>query len=563
MSKQKPLAVIDFETDPFLYGDKPEPFAAGALFSDSEYIELWGDNCVERLIDALAEEKEPHIIYAHNGGKFDFFYLLWAGAIEPGSVKIIGGRIVEAKIGIHTLRDSYSIIPVPLAAYQKDKTDYSWFKKKNREKYKPQILEYLKSDCVYLLELVTAFVGRFGQKLTVGAAAITELSALHPFEKTDYYHDCIFREFYYGGRVECFESGIIEGKFHVFDVNSMYPYTMANFDHPTGMNYKHYQNRNLIDENGLIKGPDKYKPYFCRFIGENDGALPSRTKDGLNFNTKSGIFCATSHEIKIALKHKKIKIEKILDLWIPEKTIKFADYVEKFGAEKIAAKQNGDKIGEIFAKLMLNSAYGKFATNPANFYDWKFIGFDDLSPSFTADKKAPNYYALQNTSQFGPIKAIYELYSEFEEIGLELWRKPVTDLKFFDVATAASITGASRAVLLDALCTAKRPIYCDTDSIICEELGPDVKTHDFELGAWKLEKTGDTCAIAGKKLYAVFKQQECVKKATKGLRLEPNDILKAARGEYVSWACDAPNFSLFGKVDFVFRELNKEKKLDA
>jgi hypothetical protein len=47
-----------------------------------------------------------------------------------------------------------------------------------------------------------------------------------------------------------------------------------------------------------------------------------------------------------------------------------------------------------------------------------------------------------------------------------------------------------------------RPIYCDTDSIICEAFGGNL--HDTELGGWKIEAEGDYAAIAGKKLYAVF-----------------------------------------------------------
>jgi hypothetical protein len=69
------LAVIDAETDPFRYGRKPEAFAWG--FYDGEtYVDFWGADSTLKLMNYIAALREPHVIYAHNGGKFDFFYLL-------------------------------------------------------------------------------------------------------------------------------------------------------------------------------------------------------------------------------------------------------------------------------------------------------------------------------------------------------------------------------------------------------------------------------------------------------------------------------------------------------
>jgi len=67
------LAVIDLETDPFQHGRLPEPFLSG-FDNGEQVVEFWGDDCILRLVEFLATLKEPHIIYAHNGGKFDFFY---------------------------------------------------------------------------------------------------------------------------------------------------------------------------------------------------------------------------------------------------------------------------------------------------------------------------------------------------------------------------------------------------------------------------------------------------------------------------------------------------------
>ena len=58
------------------------------------------------------------------------------------------------------------------------------------------------------------------------------------------------------------------------------------------------------------------------------------------------------------------------------------------------------------------------------------------------------------------------------------------------------------AVLLDALQHAVKPIYCDTDSVICSDL-LDVEISKTALGAWDLEDEFSRVIINGKKLYSV------------------------------------------------------------
>lgn len=557
----KPIAVFDFETDPFEHGATIEPFCAG-YYDGSEYAEFWGDDCHQRLVEHWATIKEPHLIYAHNGGKFDFFYLLRLGVLE-NPIKIINGRIVQAKVGIHTLRDSFAILPIPLGAYQKDGIDYALMKKHCRNKHKKEILKYLKSDCEYLFALVKPFVARFGPRLTIGGTAIKELEKFHPFERLGAKHDESFRSYYFGGRVSCFESGIITGDFKIYDVNSMYPDAMKNRLHPCGQAYTTYT-RNILDKNGFINGRDREKPYFITFEGKNFGALPVRTKQGLDFNCPAGLFQATSHEIQVALKYQKIKIEKVIEIRVPHDTISFGDFVDTFNAEKVAAKISKDKVTEIFSKLILNSSYGKFCTNPANFHDYIMSEPGENAPN---NEKRDESGTITSPNTW----VLFADYGEFE-----IYKKPINEKlrRYFDVAIGASITGASRAKLLEAICNAKRPIYCDTDSLICEDLGGNVEIDRAKLGAWKHEGDGNTIAIAGKKLYAVFtapytsefgptknKRGELVKMASKGIKATPQQILHAATGGRIDWNSEAPNFKLDGRTLYISRALNKDGEI--
>jgi len=89
------IATLDAETDPFVYKRVPEPFAWG-LFTGDDYIETWGDDCTAEMLEKIEAHKEPLRIYAHNGGKFDFFFLLRFGVLR--NPQIINGRIVKADL---------------------------------------------------------------------------------------------------------------------------------------------------------------------------------------------------------------------------------------------------------------------------------------------------------------------------------------------------------------------------------------------------------------------------------------------------------------------------------
>lgn len=518
MAKKRKLAVIDTETDPFKYGLVPKPFVA-EFHSDEITKTFWGNDCIEKLVAFLESLDDEYMIYAHNGGKFDFMFM--AKFLE-NPIRIIKSRIVEARIGKHILRDSYSIYPMPLAAYQKTKFDYSWMERHKREKYKKQILEYLHDDCVYLLQLVVAFVDRFGPKLTIGSTAMGEAKKLHPFEIMSGSTDAYFRNFYYGGRVQCFESGILPGPWKMFDVNSMYPKAMRDYRHPRTPNFDY--TRDL---------PDLGETFFIRFRGKNRGALPVKTKTGLSFDVPEGEFYACSHELRVALKYDLVDIDEIIVCAVAVDTFSFQEFVDKFYAEKVAAKIAGDKIGEIHAKLMLNSAYGKFGQNPADFEDWR-ISSDPGEAESLEDQG-------------------YRLAIEYPEF--ELWSRPteVMDRMYYNVSVAASVTSAARSMMLEGIKNAVRPVYCDTDSLICQDFTGAVSA--TELGAWKFEGEREFVAIGGKKLYAFYDETKPTKPklVSKGGSLSLEEIQKICQGGEVLFKNDAPTFSLHKEPYFVSR----------
>ena len=146
---------------------------------------------------------------------------------------------------------------------------------------------------------------------------------------------------------------------------------------------------------------------------------------------------------------------------------------------------------------------------------------------------------------------------------------------YLNVATGASITSAARAQLMAGLAAATGPVYCDTDSIICEEL-PASLIHENQLGKWKIEATGNMIAVCEKKLYAFFGEKSndpkvnakrikdygdatCIKIASKGVRLSAHDMLDVARGETVEYMPTFPTIKPDGRQIYIPRKIKMRR----
>jgi DNA polymerase elongation subunit (family B) len=514
------FGILDFETDPFRAGRIPFPFAAGIYFGPQQYRELWEPNIIEKTIRYLTH-LNACVLWAHNGGKFDFHYLVEYA--KRDNIKIQNGRIVEMQIGKVILKDSWPLIPFALDQYKKTKINYDIFEESRRNKpaNRQRIAAYLFDDCKNLHDLLTGFRAVVGPKDTIGSASFYQMKLLgmkiHRCTET---HDATFRPYFFGGRVEAFQKGIFKGPLKYLDINSAYPFAMRE-NHPHGPEYF----------SGQTLPPKKLLgPSFIRCIAESRGALPLRGKTGLEFPHATGEFYATGWEIAAGLKTRTLKILEILETWIPRSYINFSEYVDTFFALRQKAKKDGDEIKRLAYKYLMNSGYGKFAQNPRDFKEYKLAKFGNNVPGFDWE------------TDFGAVS---------------LWSRPKYDpFGFYDVATGASITGFVRAMLWKAICASTGVLYGDTDSLICRN--SRVKMGE-ELGEWKLEGKLKRAAIAGKKLYGVEWDQthlngERWKIASKGARLEWREILDLCNGEAIEWENDAPTFSVKG-THFVTRTI--------
>lgn len=537
-----PIWTMDIETDPFKHGQKPEPFLVG-LFDGLIFYKFWSDKkgtCIAKA-KAFLEDRSPEergIVYMHNGGRFDFFYLLdWF----EGKTVIMNSRIVTANIWLtdskvlreskasqyrFQFRDSFAIMPFALSKYKKKEIDIQKLSKEQRGKHKEEIETYLEGDCVYLWELCMEFTREFGEYLTIASASFAQLSRLHSFDKLPQSQDSELRtKFYFGGRVECFQKGIIKQPCNIYDVNSMYPFVMKTFWHP--ITWVCERGTKLLWPNS--KSANVPRTFFLTLDGFSQGAFPKRTKDGVSFPVEAGVFHVSVHEY-LAARDLGLFQGRILETFNFFRASKFDTFVDHFFQARRKAEKAGDEMRKLFYKLILNSAYGKFGLNPSNYFEWRLT---------KTEEKLPEPWELDSLMQ----GSYY------------VWKKPskVYDWNLYNIAAAASITGAARAMLLRAIFTSSKVLYCDTDSIICgKNFGGKISDN---LGDWKQEAAGNLAAIAGKKMYAIFDGEKCVKHANKGVSLEPEQILGICRGDDVITFRDAPTFQRDGSAKFISRKV--------
>jgi len=571
----RPVYTYDTETDPFHNcadadcerchggGRIPQPFLHGLYNGATQEYEEFEET--EAVIDRLSQEKA--LVYAHNGGKFDYHFLRdHINSDEP--IMVINGRLARFRIGECEFRDSLNIFPnTRLADFGvKNEIDYAKMEPTARTdpNIRAEISSYLRQDCVGLWEVVDRYRNRYGKSLTQATASLKyweKMSGLTAPQQTKAQYDK-YKPYYYGGRVQCFEAGVASTRFSVADINSAYPFAMLQ-DHifsPTAIVDRH-----------LPPEPEIYK-CLIKLDCTSRGAFPWRDPktrelyfpdDEAGVRNRMRTYTITGWEFLTALELDAIKNIHIRQVHTFPRSINFKEYIEHFYAERMEAAAKGDVAGKIFGKYFMNSLYGKFGANCANYAEYVL--------------SYPETEAYQQWCAQG-----YQRYKLWGKRWL-LERKPTEEQlnditgrwRFYNVATAASVTGFVRAHLFRALSTVSRPLYCDTDSIAAA----DTSRLNFgsALGQWKDEGRFDRYAIAGKKMYAFHgegreerydpewkahgQKEPSWKIASKGVNLAGNPEAPAVLmglaqgGSYVSRP-EAPTYSVTREQPkFIAREL--------
>lgn len=515
------IAAADCETDPFEHGVIPAPFIWG-YYSENEYIEF---RSTGEFVNFIKNRNE--IIYLHNGGKFDIHFLI-DHVNKYENIMVINGRIAKAKIGECELRDSYCILPTPLSAFSKQEFEYWKLKKEHRKKYDREIRKYLESDCINLYNYVQSFISNYGMNLTIAGAAMKiwekEYGAKDKNPKSLF---DTFVRYYYGGRVECMRGGVFSGKIMVADINSAYPFAMVH-GHASGGDFDIYKSI----PNSFTR--EQIQRCFITIVCDSHGQFPCRDKQSLSFprDGERRRFNVTGWEYIAALETGNIVNADIEEVYSAPRSVNFTPYVDRFFALKKHAKETGDRAQYIFAKLFLNSLYGKFAANPDNYSEFQLCELEDIEA-----------YAEEG----------WEYSNQIGNSALVQTPLPEHKRHYYNVATAASITGFVRAYLWRSINNVQQPLYCDTDSIAF--MGNHSLPISDSLGDWEIEARVDSAAIAGKKLYSFRLENGSFKTASKGAKLTPQEIYEIALGKTVEYKPEAPTFSIKKNAHFTCRNI--------
>jgi hypothetical protein len=528
------LAVLDLETDPFKFGRVPEPFLCGLKWKDNYKTFL-------NISDAISFLKQHNFIcYAHNGGKFDYMFFL--KYLESGSkLKLINGRLSEFPLGKSLMRDSFCRYPMALKTHRKTEIEYWKMEKVHRGGHWDEINAYLREDCESLYELMSYAHEHYGTGLTIAGSAMKFWQAQSGVKacrsNAVFYKD--FEPFYFGGRVECYQYGVFNKKIKSFDINSAYPFAMIH-PHPWGLKYSV---DNHLPKSGLhrclicVEAPSLgYWPVPAKLGGTE---FPS---DGLTriFNISSWEY-QTVMEFHPELKHKIVRVFQF------EEQIEFQKYVDHFYRLKAKAAKNSPEY--LFAKLMMNSLYGKFGADPSEYRDYMIVPPEETE-----------YW--EACTKYERLKPIHPWM---------LMDAPLTEeaQHYYNVATAASITGFPRAqVLLHLVKTFGRKFYenrnlyhVDTDGIQSTRLNCEIGK---SLGQWNIEFEGNRAGYIAPKTY-VLQSGVNFKFACKGVRLSPQQLFKISENAETSltWKNPAPTMSVKGGIRFIKRKIQRKDGIRA
>lgn len=441
---------------------------------DGEFILSWLYNNGFKYDDLLSSEKTFKTLITDMG----LFYQL----------EIRFGKVKRSKIVV--IRDSLKIIPLKVSQMAKafglktlkGEIDYKAFRPVDH-KLTSEEIEYIKNDVIIVGESLSALFDLGLNKMTAASNALQnykdsiggKLKFRNLFPLISKEDDDFIRKAYKGGYTYVnpnIANKPLNCNGMTFDVNSLYPsrmyYEVLPYDMPIYYKGKYKPNTTHPLYIQRLKCKFKLKKGYVPIIQLKNNARFI----GTEYLKDSGIerveLTVTSVDLELIKKHYKLTNVSYLDGYMFKGKIGlFQNYIDYWINVKNQATKEGNKGLRQIAKLMLNSLYGKYATN----------GISDVKiPLMEGDVLKHQTKCTIDVDTFdGVLKEDKE-----------------RELNY--TAMACFITAYARKVTIEAIQDVgglnkdSRFCYCDTDSIhiIGEEI-PNIWVDDVELGAWKHE----------------------------------------------------------------------------
>ena len=354
--------------------------------------------------------------------------------------------------------------------------------------------EYCRADCEVIRRAVTGWIDMLAVEDLGGFANTLAAQSMrtwrHKFMTSLVLIDTntealdLSRAAYLGGRNEVFRQGVIKGKVHCVDINSMYPGVMHKRPFPTKLVGV---TRTLTDRTFV-----KYRHSHATL-----GKVLLRTEEPIYPRIIGGRLCfpvgtfwahLAGPELAYAWDHGHIL--KLESLAIYEQGELFTEFVEYFYKKRLRARAAGDELMAFFLKILLNSLYGKFGQRGRV---WEEDGTTESEESRSWIEYDVSTGTIRRCRQ---LAGLVQVKSEAGESAESM------------PAIAAYVTSYARLELFRLILLAgwENVIYCDTDSLFVTDRGFAHLTTMLDpdrLGAPKHEWTSRKVHIRGLKDYSV------------------------------------------------------------
>ena len=455
-------------------------------------------------------------------------------------------------VNAHNLE--YKGVLPPFNFYNKlDKKDYDQLAARyninNPWCMKTETLDYLEKDLICLINVMSTFNKSIFDKFQVNTTKVRSYSALsklvyttnfynetsHKIPVIDGYIEKIIRQGYYGGLVDVVEH-LVTNAFK-YDANSHYPAAMLN-DMPVGHPV-------ISDEKDINK---VFGYCHAKVTAPSEEILTHPT---LPFRDTSGVTTCPrgnfegvwfSEELKDNIK-RGYKVEIVSSVVLKRGKGLFDKFINNLFSSKAKAKEEGDSVGELVYKLLMNSFYGKCGQLELE-NTYSMVENDKLDQygkthNYDLAQEFDKLTLIRENCKFHP--ALVELLKENRkgvvknhntsgkgiEDNTRLPSKPSNGVKSC-VAIAAAITAYARVTLNRYKnIPGNKYLGGDTDSVIMQKRLASEYVGK-ELGMMKFEDDIPFGLFADKKLYYAInsKGKENIKSRGVGKDFNRKDILK-------------------------------------
>ncbi len=483
-----------------------DKFVCGAIYApgEKERVKVYSWDREEAFVDELLDQKRT--LWAHNGGRFDTLWLLghvWKRGLDA-KIGLSGSSVASLDVRGSIFRDSARLAPMTLEKFseigseRKAATElpcscprracggYCSITRGMERSLYSRLVSYMVQDCRALysaLDALATFAERNDIDLrpTIGACAWATVMR-GGVERADWGRNIKVtraytntRSAYYGGRTQVLKPISANG-FH-YDLNSAYPAALANLSLPTGERTeldggaasRAYGNGTIgVYRADLFISPLVFYP-----------PLPVRTRTRIAYPVGHVSGWWTSLELQNA-ERRGASVRRVdgAVAWDSDAPL-LADFCRRVWALRDAA---GPKTAlGTWTKWLANSLTGKLCTKP----EVETISVDPDRPIFCPGGRCLpglcgvfgccEHRCTEKCGRATPIAAGFPVFSV----------KTPRLSSCSHVEWGAFLTSYTRCELQRFAGEGDDLVYCDTDSLFCEEarqskIGPG-------LGEWKLE----------------------------------------------------------------------------